>query len=160
MATLIAIGYPNETTAAAAADEARQWTAADSVIEPDAVAVVSRDKEGTFHMETTHDPMGADAPWAMFWGVLFGFLFIPSFAVAVEAGFGALMGRIEKSCTDRKFRDQVRDMLQPGTSALFLVGVGGVPDEAADVVSRYRGTVLTSSVVEVLKSVSERRQDF
>ncbi len=41
MATLIAIGYPDETIALAAEHEARQL-AADLIIQPDAIAVVSR----------------------------------------------------------------------------------------------------------------------
>ena len=44
MADLVAIGYPDETIAYAAADEARQL-AADLIIQPDAIAVISRDKE-------------------------------------------------------------------------------------------------------------------
>jgi uncharacterized membrane protein len=42
MADLIAIGYPDQTTAMAAADEARQL-AKDLIIEPDAIAVIVRD---------------------------------------------------------------------------------------------------------------------
>ena len=45
MADLIAIGYPDETTAEAAADEARQL-AKDLIIEPDAIAVIVRDAQG------------------------------------------------------------------------------------------------------------------
>jgi hypothetical protein len=41
MADLIAIGYPDETTAFAAADEARRL-ASDLIIQPDAIAVNSR----------------------------------------------------------------------------------------------------------------------
>lgn len=41
MADLIAIGYPDEATAEAAADEARRL-AADLIIEPDAIAVIVR----------------------------------------------------------------------------------------------------------------------
>lgn len=44
MADLIAIGYPDESTAHAAADEARRL-AAELIIQPDAIAVISRDKE-------------------------------------------------------------------------------------------------------------------
>ena len=43
MANLIAIGYPDETTATAAADEARRL-AQDLIIQPDAIAVITRDK--------------------------------------------------------------------------------------------------------------------
>ncbi|MGH3199515.1 MAG: hypothetical protein ACRDOH_26750 [Streptosporangiaceae bacterium] len=42
MADLIAIGYPDETTADAAAGEARRL-ATDLIIQPDAIAVIVRD---------------------------------------------------------------------------------------------------------------------
>ena len=58
MADLVAIGYPDETTAEAAADEARRL-AADLVIEPDAIAVIVRDKDGTYHIHATHHPVAA-----------------------------------------------------------------------------------------------------
>ena len=53
MADLIAIGYPDETTAEAAADEARQL-ARDLIIEPDAIAVIVRDAQGDYHVHTRH----------------------------------------------------------------------------------------------------------
>ena len=31
------------------------------------------------------------------------------------------MGKFAKTSIDRQFQDQVRDMVQPGTSALFLM---------------------------------------
>ena len=48
MADLIAIGYPDETTAEAAADEARRL-AQDLIIQPDAIAVIVRGKDGSYH---------------------------------------------------------------------------------------------------------------
>jgi uncharacterized membrane protein len=45
MATLVAIGYPDETTAPAASLEADRL-ARDLIIQPDAVAVIIRDREG------------------------------------------------------------------------------------------------------------------
>ena len=56
MADLIVIGYPDETTAHAAADEARRL-AAELIIQPDAIAVISRDKDGSYHVTTSHHPM-------------------------------------------------------------------------------------------------------
>ena len=58
MADLIVIGYPDETTADAAADEARRL-AADLIIQPDAIAVIVRDEDGSYHVHTTHHPVGA-----------------------------------------------------------------------------------------------------
>ena len=83
----------------------------------------------------------------MFWGLLFGLLFfIPVFGMAVGAGLGALMGKVTKTGIDREFEDQVRGMLQPGTSALFLMVEKVTPDKAVDAMSRFGGTVLKTSL--------------
>jgi uncharacterized membrane protein len=146
MAELIAIGYPDQTTAEAAADEARRL-AKDLIIESDAIAVIRRDEEGKYHVHTSHNPVGAGATWGMFWGLLFGILFfVPVFGIAVGAGLGALMGRITKSGIDREFQDQVRDMVKPGTSALFLMIEKVTPDKAVEAMSKYGGTVLKTSL--------------
>ena len=146
MADLIAIGYPNEATAEAAADEARRL-ARDLIIEPEAIAVIVRDNDGKYHVHTSHNPVGTGATWGMFWGLLFGLLFfIPVFGIAIGAGLGALMGKITKSGIDREFQDQVRGMLRPGTSALFLMVDKVTPDKAVDAMSKYGGTVLKTSL--------------
>jgi uncharacterized membrane protein len=148
MADLIAIGYEDETTAAQAADEARRL-AHDLIIQPDAIAVIVRDKEGKFHVTTSHHPVGAGAAWGMFWGMLFGLLFfVPVFGLAIGAGLGALMGKITKSGIDQEFQARVRDMVQPGTSALFLMVEKVTPDKAVQAMSKYGGTVLKTSLTK------------
>ena len=83
----------------------------------------------------------------MFWGFLFGRLFfIPVFGMAIGAGMGALMGKLTKSSIDKQFQEQVRDMLKPGTSALFLMLEKVTPDKAVDAMSKYGGTVLKTSL--------------
>jgi uncharacterized membrane protein len=146
MADLIAIGYPDETTATAAADEARRL-ARDLIIQPDAIAVIIRDEEGNYHVHTDHHPVGAGATWGMFWGFLFGLLFfVPVFGLAIGAGMGALMGKLTKSSIDKAFQDQVRDMVKPGTSCLFLMLEKVTPDKAVEAMSKYGGTVLKTSL--------------
>ena len=146
MADLIAIGYPDESTAAAAAEEARNL-AQQLIIEPDAIATIVRDQEGKFHVTTSHNPVGGGATWGMFWGLLFGMLFfVPVFGMAVGAGLGALMGKVEKTGIDNQFQEQVREMLQPGTSALFLVVEKVTPDKAIDGLAPFGGTVIKSSL--------------
>jgi uncharacterized membrane protein len=143
---LIAIGYPDETTALDAAKEA-EALAAELIIQPDAIAAIVRDKEGKYKVSTTHHLVSGGATWGMFWGLLFGLLFfIPVLGMAMGAGFGALMGKIEKTGVNKEFQDQVRDMLKPGTSALFLVVEKVTPDKAVDALSQYGGTVLKSSL--------------
>jgi uncharacterized membrane protein len=146
MSELVAIGYPDEATAARAAEEAERL-ADDLLLQPDAIAVITRDREGKFHVTTNHHEVGSGATWGMFWGLLFGVLFfVPVLGMAVGAGLGALTGKLTKSGVDRKFRDQVRDMLQPGTSALFLVLEKVTPDKAIEAMAPYGGTVLKSSL--------------
>jgi uncharacterized membrane protein len=148
MSTLIAIGYPDEFTASQAADEA-QRLAKDLIIQPDAIAEIRRDREGKYHVTTNHHAVGVGTTWGMFWGLLFGMLFfVPIFGMAVGAGLGALMGKVEKTGIDKQFQQQVKDMLQPGTSALFLVVEQITPDKAIAGLSRFGGTVLKSSLSE------------
>ena len=146
MADLIAIGYPDETTADDAAAEAYRL-AKDLIIQPDAIAVIERDNAGDYHVHTNHHAVGAGATWGMFWGFLFGLLFfIPVFGLAIGAGMGALMGKLTKSSIDKQFQEQVRDMIKPGTSALFLMLEKVTPDKAVEAMSKYGGTVLKTSL--------------
>jgi uncharacterized membrane protein len=146
MSDLIAIGYEDETTALQAADEARRL-AADLIIQPDAIAAIVRDKEGKFHTHTSQHHVGAGTWWGMFWGFLFGLLFfVPIFGMALGGGMGAIMGKITKSGVDKAFQDQVREMLKPGTSALFLIVEKVTPDKAVEALSKYGGTVLKTSL--------------
>jgi len=111
--------------------------------------VIVRDKEGKYHTHTSHHLVGGGATWGMFWGLLFGLLFfIPVFGMAVGAGLGALFGHLEKSTIDKEFQQQVRDMVQPGTSALFLVIEKATPDKAVAAMSKFGGTVLKTSLSE------------
>ena len=146
MSDLIAIGYPDVTTAEEAADEARRL-AQDLIIQPDAIAAIVRDADGKYHVHTSHHPVGAGASWGMFWGLLFGVLFfVPVIGIAVGVGLGALLGKVTKAGIDRQFQDQVRGMLKPGTSALFLMVEKVTPDKAVEAMSKYGGTVLKTSL--------------
>jgi uncharacterized membrane protein len=146
VAELIAIGYDDEATATAAAAEVDRL-AHDLIIEPDAVAVIMRGQDGKYKVVTNHHSVGGGATWGMFWGLLFGVLFfVPVFGMAVGAGLGALFGKIEKTGIDKEFQEQVRDMVKPGTSALFLVVEKVTPDKAVEGLSQYGGTVLKSSL--------------
>ena len=92
MSDLIAIGYPDEETAHAAAKEAERLQK-DLVLQSDAIAVITRDKEGKFHVTTNHHLVGGGATYGMFWGLLFGLLFfIPFFGAAMGILMLALLG--------------------------------------------------------------------
>jgi uncharacterized membrane protein len=83
----------------------------------------------------------------MLWGFLFGLLFfVPVLGMAIGAGLGALMGKLTKTTIDKQFRDQVRDLVKPGTSALFLMLEKVTPDRAVEAMSQYGGTVLKTAL--------------
>jgi uncharacterized membrane protein len=150
MATLVAIGYPDQVTA----EQARQTVQelqADLVIQADQVASISRDLEGKYHVHTSHGgaSAGAGAWWGGFWGLLFGLLFLVPFAgLALGAGMGALFGHLGEKGIDKAFQQQVRDYLKPGTSALFMVIEQVTPDKAIAALQQYGGTVIRTSLSE------------
>jgi uncharacterized membrane protein len=150
LATLVAIGYPDEGTA----EQARQTVQgleADLVIQADQVAAISRDAEGKYHVTTTHGGVsaGGGAAWGGFWGLLFGLIFFVPFAgAAVGAGLGALFGHMGASAIDKEFQDQVREQVKPGTSALFMIIEKATPDKAIAALQHYGGTVIKTSLSE------------
>jgi uncharacterized membrane protein len=149
VAELIAIGYDDQTTAGEALAQV-ETLSRDLIIEADAAAAIVRKPDGKYSVTTNHGPTtGAGATWGMFWGLLFGMLFfIPVFGMAVGAGLGALFAHLEKSTIDKQFQEQVRAMLKPGTSALFMVIEKATPDKAIAGLRQYGGTVLKTSLSE------------
>jgi uncharacterized membrane protein len=150
MATLVAIGYADEATAEQARDTVRQLES-ELIIQADQVASINRDLDGKYRVHTTHGgaSAGGGAWWGGFWGFLFGLLFfIPFFGLALGAGMGALFGHFGEKGIDKAFQEQVRDHLQPGTSALFMVIEQATPDKAVAALSQYGGTVIKTSLSE------------
>src|ERR1700756_1040006 len=150
MATLVAIGYPDQGTA----EQARQTVSrleSELIIQADQVAAISRDLEGKYHVHTSHGGGGTagGAAWGGLWGLLFGMLFfIPFAGWAMGAGMGALFGHMSEKGIDKAFQQQVRDYLQPGTSALFMVIEQVTPDKAIAALEQYGGTVIKTSLSE------------
>jgi uncharacterized membrane protein len=150
MATLVAIGYPDQGTAEQARSTVYQLES-ELIIQADQVAAISRDLEGKYHVHTSHggSSAGGGAAWGGFWGFLFGLLFfIPFAGLAMGAGMGALFGHFGQKGIDKAFQQQVRDYLKPGTSALFMVIEHATPDKAIDALQQYGGTVIRTSLSE------------
>jgi len=150
MATLVAIGYPDQGTAEQARETVQQLES-ELIIQADQVAAIARDTEGKYHVHTTHGgaSAGGGAWWGGFWGLLFGMLFfIPFAGLAIGAGVGALFGHMGEKGIDKAFQDQVRDYVKPGTSALFMVIEQATPDKAVAALQQYGGTVIKTSLSE------------
>jgi uncharacterized membrane protein len=150
MATLVAIGYPDEGTAEQARETVQQLES-ELIIQADQVAAISRDPEGKYHVHTTHGgaSAGGGEGWGGFWGLLFGMLFfIPFAGLALGAGLEALFGHMGEKGIDKAFQEQVRDCVKPGTSALFMVIEQATPDKAVAALQQYGGTVIKTSLSE------------
>ena len=112
-------------------------------LEPDAVAVITHAAEGEYHATTSHCPVEQGGGWGMLWGLLFGLsFFVPVCGVAVGLDLGGVLGKIEKSGVNRAFQQQVRDMVTPGSSALFMLVSGTDPERALALLSSFGGQVV------------------
>ena len=68
-----------------------------------------------------------------FWGMLFGLIFfIPLLGMAIGAGMGALAGSMSDVGIDDAFIKRMRDEIQPGTSALFVLSSNAVVDRVKE----------------------------
>ena len=79
------------------------------------------------------DLTGAGALGGSFWGLLFGLIFfVPLLGMAVGAGMGALAGSMRDVGIDDDFIKGIRDHVNPGTSALFVLTSGAVVDKVKE----------------------------
>ena len=92
----------------------------------------------------THQLRGLASAGALggaFWGMLFGLIFfIPLLGMAIGAGMGALTGSMTDVGIDDAFIRRMREEIQPGTSALFVLSSGAVVDKVKDA---FRGQEMT-----------------
>ena len=90
---------------------------------------------------------GFGALQGAFWGMLFGLLFfIPFLGLAIGAGMGALTGMFADVGIDDNFIKQVRSQVTEGTSALFLLTVGGVVDRVREAVKGQEFEIIATNL--------------
>ena len=157
MTTLVAVAFPYESTASAAAEDVRRL-ALDVPVDPGALAVVSRDRAGGFQMTTSHG-LGGGTRWGVFWVLLCEALFgnRPPPDTPRSARSRA-HGRRPQSVDDT-FRRHLRDMLTPGTSAMFLAVDGFVSDQAVRELTRLGGVLVTWGMTADARRLVEGAMD-
>lgn len=80
-----------------------------------------------------HSLAGAGALGGAFWGLLFGLLFfVPLLGMAVGAAAGAMGGALSDVGIDDDFIKSLRERIDPGSSALFVLTRGAVVDKVLD----------------------------
>ena len=90
----------------------------------------------------------------MFWGILFGLIFItPLLGMAIGGTLGAIGGALRDYGIDDEFIQSVRGAVTPGTSALFLMTSGAVLDRVAEALKDRDFEIIATN----LSSEQERR---
>ena len=141
MTTVVAVAFPDESTAGAAAEDLR-WAALDVIADADAVAVVSRDRAGSLHLTTSHG--GSDeSRWGVFWVLLVETLLQNRTSDRPAGSDGGRSRRRGDAASEDPFRRHLRDMLAPGTSVLFLAVEYALSDEAVRELTRLGGILVT-----------------
>nr|WP_049911080.1 DUF1269 domain-containing protein [Halorubrum coriense] len=101
-------------------------------------AVVVRNEKGRAKVKQAHSLVGAGALGGAFWGMLIGLLFFaPWLGLLAGAAGGALSGKLGDIGVDDDFIDEVRDAIEPGNSALFLLAREGNTDRIKEELSDF-----------------------
>ena len=95
----------------------------------------------------------AGALGGAFWGFLIGLIFlVPLLGLAVGAAAGAAGGALKDYGIDDNFIKQVREKVQPGTSALFLMSAHAVIDRVAAELKSLNPELITSNLSDEQES--------
>jgi uncharacterized membrane protein len=96
---------------------------------------------------------GAGALGGAFWGMLFGLIFfVPLLGMAVGAGIGALTGSLADVGIDDSFIRRMRDEIQPGTSALFVLSSDAVVDKVTQAFEGQQMVLVESNLSQEQES--------
>jgi uncharacterized membrane protein len=149
MSDLIIIGFPDEKRAQEAWEELVKLQR-DYLVDLDDAAIVRRDQKGKLHVTTpAHHAVAWGSFSGLFWGVLIGLLFLGPFApLAGVAGglMGAALGTGEGLAIKDDFKQRVRDLVRPGTSAILVILRKVTFDKFVEALQPYGGTILQTSL--------------
>jgi uncharacterized membrane protein len=145
MSDLIVIGYDDEATARKAYDQVLDLQK-DFVVELRGLAIVNVDADGKTHVDTPQRIIGTSAAAGALWGLLFGVLFFVPGMALLGGAVGALIGKLNKSGVDDRFRAQVHDLLAPGHSAVVIMAGKITEDKFAAGMQPFGGKILKTSL--------------
>jgi uncharacterized membrane protein len=95
----------------------------------------------------------AGALGGAFWGFLIGMIFlVPLLGLAVGAAAGAAGGALKDYGIDDNFINQVREKVQPGTSALFFMSAHAVIDRVVAELKSLNPELITSNLSDEQES--------
>jgi uncharacterized membrane protein len=133
MATMTVWKFPTSNGAAIAEETLKNLQRMELIQIHDAAIVTYPEGAKKPKTRQLNNLAGAGALGGAFWGMLFGLIFfIPLLGLAIGAGMGALAGSMSDVGIDDAFIKRMREEIQPGTSALFVLSSGAVVDKVKE----------------------------
>jgi uncharacterized membrane protein len=146
MAELVVIGYGDERTAQAVMVKLHELER-DLIVQLAGSAVVVKGSDGQLHVTTPTHATGTGAATGAIWGTIIGLLFfIPIGGMLIGGAMGALFGKMNDLGVKDEFKQQVNDLLQPGSAAVVMLFQKATPDKTMAALQPFGGTVLKTSL--------------
>jgi uncharacterized membrane protein len=146
MAELVVIGY-QEVRTAQAVMHALQELERDLIVQLAGAAVVVKGRDGQLSVTTPTHATGTGAASGALWGTIIGLLFfMPVGGMLIGGAMGALFGKMSDLGVKDEFKQQVRDLMQPGTAAVVMLFQKATPDKTLAALRPFGGTVLKTSL--------------
>jgi len=156
MSNLVVITFDNQDEAQKVHDTLKSGQSA-GYISLDDMAVITKNEKGEVQVTNEVDrgvKVGAVGGGALV--LLIGSIFFPIAGLALGAIGGALVGKLADTGLDKKMIEDVKNDLQPGSSAIFFLVREANPDAAIAALKPYQGNVYASSLPpEAEKQVRE-----
>ena len=147
MSQLVVVGFTNVEDARTAMKRLRGLEHAGRISFED-TAIVERTEDGQTHVR--NEASGTTEKGAAVGAVLGGLLIfaLPVVGIAIGAAVGAAFGALLDRGVSGKFVDDVKETLQPGRSALFLVVKDVDADAVIPALRDYEGDVIQTTLDE------------
>jgi uncharacterized membrane protein len=117
------------------------------LIKMEDAVVVTKDQEGKVKLHQAINLTATGAVGGTFWGALIGLIFLnPLLGAAVGAGAGALSGKLADIGIDDRFMKDLSAILQPGSSALFVLIKQATTDKVLEKLKGFGGKILQTSL--------------
>jgi uncharacterized membrane protein len=156
MSNLIAVAYPDVTTARNVASELGQLSKEQSIVLDD-IVVIERRPDGKVKLHQAISTAGAGAAGGALWGGLIGLIFLaPLLGMAVGAAAGGAAGALTDVGVDDKFMKDLGANLKEGGAAVVVLVRQSTPDKVLPRISQFGGEVIQSSLDD---ETEQRLQD-